>query len=330
MDTRPYSAEGGQTELTVDTIESEIFTPAQIREMYTPSPHKDQNGGLPEENGLRSAESRMHNIGVRPDSSPSTYALPQTARTDNPSTAPPESLAQMLRRGLVDHQLGLSINLILLVSLSWLLFPSLRERMEAFSTLSYPRGNGKYGQGPKDLQLVLSLVVLFTAMRAFCLDYLLKPLASFLGIRRQKPRVRFAEQSYLLLYYCIYWTWGLQIMIKDTPSSLPNSQLNVQNFLISLWTAFPRLDIELAMKLYYLSQLAFWMQQILVIHVEEKRKDHYQMLTHHVVTVALLMTSYGYRQCRVGNAVLICMDIVDLIFPVRTTLERTRPSATPY
>lgn len=41
------------------------------------------------------------------------------------------------------------------------------------------------------------------------------------------------------------------------------------------------------------------------------------MFTHHIVTVALLVFSYGYRQMRAGNAVLVLMDIVDLIFPVR-------------
>ena len=91
---------------------------------------------------------------------------------------------------------------------------------------------------------------------------------------------------------------------------------SLSNLLISLWTNYPRLLLGASMKVYYLSQLAFWAQQIFVIHVEEKRKDHYQMLTHHFVTVALLSTSYGYRQWRVGNAVLVCMDIVDLIFPV--------------
>ena len=83
-----------------------------------------------------------------------------------------------------------------------------------------------------------------------------------------------------------------------------------------MWTHFPRLLVDAQMKIYYLSQLAFWTQQILVIHLEERRKDHYQMLTHHFTTVALMSTSYGFRQLRVGNAVLVCMDFVDLFFPV--------------
>jgi acyl-CoA-dependent ceramide synthase len=94
---------------------------------------------------------------------------------------------------------------------------------------------------------------------------------------------------------------------------------------MSLWTDFPKLYVEAAMKFYYLSQLAFWVQQIVVIHLEERRHDHYQMLTHHFVTVALMSTSYAYRQWRVGNAILACMDIVDLVFPV-SIFRLLRPS----
>lgn len=131
---------------------------------------------------------------------------------------------------------------------------------------------------------------------------------------------RFAEQSYLLLYYTIYWTWGVRLFIQETPATLLKSSSGAESWissiLISLWTNFPKLYVEAAMKFYYLSQLAFWAQQIVVIHLEERRHDHYQMLTHHFVTVALMSTSYAYRQWRVGNAVLACMDIVDLVFPV--------------
>jgi acyl-CoA-dependent ceramide synthase len=72
----------------------------------------------------------------------------------------------------------------------------------------------------------------------------------------------------------------------------------------------------MSLKLYYLSQTAFWVQQIFVINVEERRKDHWQMFTHHIVTIFLLAFSYGYRQMRAGNAILVLMDVVDLIFPV--------------
>lgn len=70
------------------------------------------------------------------------------------------------------------------------------------------------------------------------------------------------------------------------------------------------------MKAYLLAQWAFWVQQVLVIHIEERRKDHYQMLTHHFITITLISTSYCYHLTRVGNLILVLMDVVDLFLPV--------------
>jgi acyl-CoA-dependent ceramide synthase len=63
-------------------------------------------------------------------------------------------------------------------------------------------------------------------------------------------------------------------------------------------------------------QLGFWLQQLLVINLEERRKDHWQMYTHHIFTILLVSTSYAFYQTRVGNVILCLMDVVDLIFAV--------------
>ena len=304
--------------------------PPQAREAYTPPPHKEYES--------RTSFKTISNGGIDMDdmavcASPAAAASKRKAKRRK-GDEPAESLGGMIRRFAVQHQLGLSLNLMLLVGMSYLFFPSLRENMSAFLWLSYRASavtgaedtmqKAMYGQGPRDLHLVVSFIVFFTAYRAFMLDYVLMPLAGRCGIRQRKGRVRFAEQAHLLIYYYVYWTWGVYLFARDTPSSLPASadgKLTFESLLVSLWTHFPRLLVDAQMKVYYLSQMAFWVQQILVIHLEEKRKDHYQMLTHHFITVALMSTSYGFRQLRVGNAVLVCMDIVDLVFPVSVLLE---------
>lgn len=69
-------------------------------------------------------------------------------------------------------------------------------------------------------------------------------------------------------------------------------------------------------KWYYLMQLSFWIQQIIVINIEKPRKDHYQMLTHHVITSTLLIITYVYRFYPCANVILCIMDIVDFLLPV--------------
>lgn len=88
-----------------------------------------------------------------------------------------------------------------------------------------------------------------------------------------------------------------------------------------LWTDWPQREISGLMKFYILSQWAFWVQQILVINIEERRKDHWQMLAHHVVTIVLMAGSYAYHQTRVGNLVLLLTDAIDVILPVSISIS---------
>lgn len=54
----------------------------------------------------------------------------------------------------------------------------------------------------------------------------------------------------------------------------------------------------------------------MVINIEERRKDYWQMLTHHIVTTMLIFTSYGYHQTKVANLILCIMDVVDIFLSV--------------
>jgi acyl-CoA-dependent ceramide synthase len=107
-----------------------------------------------------------------------------------------ESIGGMLCKAMVEHQLGISLNLLLLGALTYLLFPTLRERVGAFFTLQYPTGTpGEFSTGPRDIYIVAGYVVLFTAMRAACLDYVLLPLTGMLGIKQKKTKVRYVGSN---------------------------------------------------------------------------------------------------------------------------------------
>ena len=140
-------------------------------------------------------------MGGENSSAPSTMSRKQKSlllRTwkEEPQNETTESLGAAIRSFAVQHQLGLSLNCIILVAMTYALFPALREKIAAFFFLSYPQsvpGDGMdvmYGQGPRDLALVASFIVCFTAIRAFMLEHLLMPLGGMLGIRKQKVRVR--------------------------------------------------------------------------------------------------------------------------------------------
>jgi len=87
------------------------------------------------------------------------------------------------------------------------------------------------------------------------------------------------------------------------------------NNLEGMWN-WPDREVSGLFKWYYLVQFAFWLQQILVVNIEEKRKDYAQMFFHHIITCVLIFMSYGDYHLRIGNVILCIMDIADIVLAV--------------
>ncbi|KAL2350100.1 TLC domain-containing protein [Cryomyces antarcticus] len=194
----------------------------------------------------------------------------------------------------------LSVNLLLLLTLTHVSFPRARWRTRKFFELSYyDASSGLYVQGWDDFCLVSLWIVVFTGLRAAVMDYVLIPFARWGGIEKKKARIRFAEQAWLFLYYVMFWSLGMYILYNS------DYWLNLRQ----MWANFPTRSMSGVLKWYYLVQFAFWLQQILV------------MFTHHIITCALILASYGYYQTKVGNVILCVMDVVDLVFPTAKMLK---------
>jgi hypothetical protein len=83
-----------------------------------------------------------------------------------------------------------------------------------------------------------------------------------------------------------------------------------------MFTDWPTRELPGLIKFYILGQWAFWLQQLIIVNIEERRKDHLQMVAHHLVTILLIYTSYTLHLTRVANVILVLMDVVDIFFPV--------------
>lgn len=217
-------------------------------------------------------------------------------------------------RWCVKHQIGLSLNLLALLGLTHFFFPKSHKYTTKFFSQSYFNpSTGQYGIGKDDGYQIVFYMTIFTALRAGAMEYLLEPLARLWGISKRKTLDRFSEQGYLVIYYAVIWPMGLYIYCTS------DYYLNLQN----LWITWPSREVSGLMRVYMLAQLAFWFQQILVINIEERRKDHWQMFAHHVVTILLISTSWRYGFTRVGTLILILMDGVDIVFSSAKLLKYT-------
>ncbi|KLO18101.1 longevity assurance proteins LAG1/LAC1 [Schizopora paradoxa] len=138
------------------------------------------------------------------------------------------------------------------------------------------------------------------------------------ALSKRKDRIihrsvlRFAEQSWSLVYYTVQFAYGLYVHFN-----LPTAPFN----LVRLWEGYPHFPLAGPVKFYYLTQTAFYLHQILILHAEARRKDHYQMLSHHVITIALMVASYFYNFTRVGCLLMVLMDTCDIFLPLAKMLR---------
>ncbi|KAJ5610195.1 hypothetical protein N7510_006914 [Penicillium lagena] len=228
----------------------------------------------------------------------------------SPSGARPVKVTSF-REWMVASQIGISLTTLATLLALHNLYPSLRPYTQPFFELSYyVPSKGQYVQGWDDIYFVASGIIAFTAIRAIAIEWILQPLARYAGLKR-KASVRFAEQAWLFMYDGFFWSLGMYLW-KNSSYWLDYS---------AIWSEWPQRALPGLNKWYLLVQLSFWIQQIMVIHLEARRKDHYQMLTHHVVTSALLSSAYIYRFYNVSNVVLCLMDIVDFLLPAAKILK---------
>ncbi|CCM04061.1 uncharacterized protein FIBRA_06220 [Fibroporia radiculosa] len=119
--------------------------------------------------------------------------------------------------------------------------------------------------------------------------------------------IRFAEQGWPVVYYTFVWSFGLYVH-----SNLPTRILDP----IDVWLNYPHIPIAGPVKLYYSLNTAFYMHQILIINAEAHRQDHWQMMTHHVITIFLMIGSYFYNYTRIGCLIMLIMDWCDIFLPL--------------
>lgn len=192
--------------------------------------------------------------------------------------------------------------------------PTEANPVRPFVLLSYRLPSAaQYDKGLWDLAFVAFHVVLLTFTREFCMQELLSPLARACGIAPAK-RARFAEQLYTALYILVLGPWGLYVMYRS-----PVWYFNTRG----MYAGYPHRALDGGLKAYYLVQAAFWLQQVvvMVLGLEERRKDFREFVAHHIITVALIALSYRFHFTHMGIAVYITHDISDFFLAVSKSLN---------
>eukprot|EP00658_Telonema_sp_P-2_P010548 TRINITY_DN13979_c0_g1_i2.p1 TRINITY_DN13979_c0_g1~~TRINITY_DN13979_c0_g1_i2.p1 ORF type:complete len:235 (-),score=46.05 TRINITY_DN13979_c0_g1_i2:349-1053(-) len=112
-------------------------------------------------------------------------------------------------------------------------------------------------------------------------------------------------------YYACTIPWGLQLYC-DSPYFLNHAPI---------LTDFPVLALAGAFKLYFLMQLAFWIQMLAVTWTEPWEKDFPQMMVHHVLAIGMCAISYAIGHVRGGHIIFVILDPADALLPLAKMLR---------
>lgn len=137
----------------------------------------------------------------------------------------------------------------------------------------------------------------------------LRPLAKIAGMKSRAKQSRFMEQTYTAIYFAILGPYGLYVM-----SRTPVWYFNVTG----MFEGFPHKTLQAEFKFYYLFQASYWAQQaiVLCLGLEKPRKDFKELVAHHIVTLCLVLGSYGFHFTYMGIGVFITHDLSDFFFAV--------------
>jgi len=172
-----------------------------------------------------------------------------------------------------------------------------------------PGASIQYGKGKWDIALVVFYTVVLSFTREFIMQKFLRPLAKRSGLKSRAKQSRFMEQMYTAIYFGITGPWGLYVM-SHTPVWYFNTR--------GMYEGFPHKTHEAEFKFYYLFQAAYWAQQaiVLMLGLEAPRKDYYELVGHHIVSLCLIGLSYRFHFTYMGLAVYVTHDISDFFLAV--------------
>jgi len=138
------------------------------------------------------------------------------------------------------------------------------------------------------------------------LDWTERKVERWLRMRRSQDKpstlVKFCENAWRCLYYCVSFTYGL-IILWDKPWLWEINEC---------WYTYPHQSVTTGIWWYYMMSLMFYWSLFVSQFFDVRRKDFWQMFVHHIATIILMSFSWVTNLHRVGSLVLIVHDCADI------------------
>lgn len=197
---------------------------------------------------------------------------------------------------------------------------------DRFTSLWWHKESIHYERTPYDLCFAVTWGLVLLIVRTVLMRAILLPLGQACV---QKPRSmskrdvksherfrrkvhRFAEQGWILILYATSLVLVVTVSRRQPFWPWKPEQL---------WLKYPRTTMDALTKAVYLWEASNYIHQVIVVNLEERRSDFWQMLTHHIVTLFLIGGSYMCCFYPVGIVVLLLMDPADVCLSTAKMLK---------
>ena len=135
-------------------------------------------------------------------------------------------------------------------------------------------------------------------------------------LSKQRTMHKFQDQMWQLFIHSSMTAFELYILfIEDGGVWRKEERIGVlRHEYASYWTPHPYSQANnTSMHLFYLVQLAIWIDTCFShCFIEERHKDYVMMYVHHLVTILLVWASYSNNYMRVGVVILLLHDFSDI------------------
>lgn len=119
----------------------------------------------------------------------------------------------------------------------------------------------------------------------------------------QKSSKKVFESCWFCILHTFSFFWGIYVLNQE------DWPLETKYF----WIDYPFHPFSDIFKYYYLFEVSFYLHQALILFIfDYKRKDYFELATHHIVTIALIGISFVLRHFRIGLIILLIHDASDI------------------
>ncbi|XP_036623037.1 ceramide synthase 4-like [Trichosurus vulpecula] len=121
---------------------------------------------------------------------------------------------------------------------------------------------------------------------------------------QERPLIskKFSESCSRFLFYSCSSFGGLLVFYNETWFGQPET----------LWNGYPKQPLQPALYWWYLLQLSFYLSLLLTLTQDVKRKDFWQHIIHHFMSITLMFYSYSANLLRIGALVILLHDVSDV------------------